>query len=144
MNGGDRLRQDQFYTAALNSGWTGLGNVRVLNLCTHGHGGKQGYLKQDQLALVVPRPGALLRDSLGLRRRVGSVGVDLGEGRWFVRSLGAVSVAQGPFFIPVLPSSLWPIFRALRRAGHRAAGLWRERAIYLSCAARQSGHSRGR
>jgi hypothetical protein len=71
---GDSSRQDQYYQAALGSGWTGIGNVRVLNLYAQGHVGEAGYYKQDQLALTVPVPGAALLCSLGM----GTVG-------WFRR-----------------------------------------------------------
>lgn len=63
---GDGSRQDQFYSAALNCGWTGIGNVCVLNLYAQGHVGEADYFKQDQLALTVPVPGAALLGSLGL------------------------------------------------------------------------------
>lgn len=71
---GDHSRQDQFYTAALNSGWTDIGNVRVLNLYAEGHLGDPEYYQQDQLAMV-PIPGAILIGAFGvgmlgcLRRR---------------------------------------------------------------------------
>jgi hypothetical protein len=71
---GGGSRQDQFYQAALGSGWTGIGDVRVLNLYAPGHVGEAGYFKQDQLALTVPVPGAALLCSLGM----GTVG-------WFRR-----------------------------------------------------------
>jgi len=62
----DGSLQDQFYTAALNSGWTGISNVRVLNLYAEGHLGEAEYHRQDQLVLTVPAPGALLLGSLGM------------------------------------------------------------------------------
>ena len=71
---GDNSLEDKYYTAAQNSGWTGIGNVRVLNLFKQGHLGDKDYFKQDQLILV-PAPGALLLGSVGvgfvgwLRRR---------------------------------------------------------------------------
>lgn len=63
---GDNSLQDQFYTAALNSGWTTIGHVRVLNLYTQGHLGDPEYRAQDQLVLVAPAPGAMLLGGLGL------------------------------------------------------------------------------
>ena len=63
---GDNSLQDQFYTAAVNAGWTGISNVRILNLYSLGHLGEEGYFKQDQLALVVPAPGAVLLGGLGV------------------------------------------------------------------------------
>lgn len=58
--------QDQFYTAAVNAGWTDIGNVRVLNMYTPGHVGEEDHFKQDQLTMVVPAPGAALLVGLGL------------------------------------------------------------------------------
>lgn len=63
---GDASLQDQFYTAAVNAGWTGIGNVRILNLYTEGHAGDVEYAVQDQLTMVVPAPGAILLGSLGM------------------------------------------------------------------------------
>jgi hypothetical protein len=61
-----------FVTAAQGSGWTTIGDVRVLNL----YGGSTGKeVNQDMLALVVPVPSAMLLGGLGtcligwLRRR---------------------------------------------------------------------------
>ena len=73
---GDDSLQDRFYTDAVNSGWTDIGNVRVLNLYLKGHLGDPCYQAQDQLVLAaVPAPGAIILGSLGtllvgwLRRR---------------------------------------------------------------------------
>ena len=55
---------NQFVTAARNSGWTSIGSVRVLNLCTADNGTCTD--NQDMLGLVVPAPGAIVLGSLGL------------------------------------------------------------------------------
>jgi hypothetical protein len=57
----DNSLQDKFYRAALNCGWTDIGNIRVLNLT------QDGCLRQDQLVRinVVPAPGAVLLGSIG-------------------------------------------------------------------------------
>jgi len=57
--------EDKFYTAAQNSGWTDIGDVRVLNLYAQGHLGDKCYSKQDQLVLV-PTPGAIMLGSIGI------------------------------------------------------------------------------
>jgi len=62
---GDGSLQDQFYSDALGSGWTDIGNARVLNLYAEGHLGDPAYHKQDQLALV-PAPGAVLMAGFGV------------------------------------------------------------------------------
>lgn len=65
---GDSSLRDQFYTDALNSGWTTIGDVRVLNLYEQGHAGDLQYRVQDQLVLTspVPAPGAIMLGSLGM------------------------------------------------------------------------------
>ena len=63
---GDNSLKDQFYSAALNSGWTDIGKVRVLNLYAQDHLGDPEYHKQDQLALIVPAPGAVLIAGFGV------------------------------------------------------------------------------
>ena len=54
----------QFVMAATNSGWTSIGRVRVLNLCTTENG--ECTDNQDMLELAVPAPGAIVLGSLGL------------------------------------------------------------------------------
>lgn len=52
-------------TEAQNSGWTGIGSVRVLNSWVPGHIGDDRYRKQDQLYLT-PIPASVILGLLGL------------------------------------------------------------------------------
>lgn len=55
--------------AVNNSLWSGIGNVRVLNLYAVGHAGDLNYVKQDQLVSFptpIPAPGAVVLGMVGL------------------------------------------------------------------------------
>jgi len=60
----EALLAGQFVGAALNSGWTSLGQVRVLNLSSVDSGLASD--NQDMLGLIVPAPGAIVLGALGL------------------------------------------------------------------------------
>jgi hypothetical protein len=54
------------YQAAVDAGWTNIGNVRVMNMVLDGKAdGIPGTLRQSHL-VTVPAPGALLLGSLGM------------------------------------------------------------------------------
>lgn len=56
---GDDSLEDKFYTAAQNSGWVTIGNVRVLNLY-------EGTLSKQDVLVMVPAPGAILLSGIGV------------------------------------------------------------------------------
>jgi hypothetical protein len=62
---GDKLTlANQWINLAGSSGWTGIGNVRVLQVYAGDPVG--GDLRQDQLYLMVPAPAAVLLGAVGL------------------------------------------------------------------------------
>ncbi len=61
---GEAALARQFAGAALDSGWTSIGRVRVLNLNSVEQGSR--FDNQDMLGLMVPAPGAIVLGALGL------------------------------------------------------------------------------
>ena len=60
----EAVQAQGFVDAAMGSGWTSIGCVRVLNLSPLDSGGCGD--KQDMLGVIVPAPGAIMLGSLGL------------------------------------------------------------------------------
>ena len=72
LNDAQRSLITDWETAYLGSGWSGIGNVRVLQLYGSYSNGEYSCIRQDQLYLV-PVPGAVLLGLLGL----GAAGIKL-------------------------------------------------------------------